>query len=198
LNQQWDIIYDDEYPEEPKKGELNKDYGLFVQRPFYIVSQLPDNRYLDLINTRQMVIKVSNGRNTQQWYFDQTSLTIKSKSNNQSFDIQNAGRTANMQVWTTNSQWFQIFKYMGETFVNVQNHKLLEVKAQKDLEGQSVGVGEGQFVTRQMTKEEKEEVKDSKCYKTRGNIIKGCTCHPSCSTCGYNGNPVREIDCITC
>jgi hypothetical protein len=23
INQQWDIIYADEYPEEPKKGELN-------------------------------------------------------------------------------------------------------------------------------------------------------------------------------
>jgi hypothetical protein len=40
MNQQWDIVYADEYPEEPTKGELNKDFGLYVERPFYIVSQL--------------------------------------------------------------------------------------------------------------------------------------------------------------
>jgi hypothetical protein len=26
--------------------------------------------------------------------------------NNQSFDIKNAGRTNNMQIWSTNSGWF--------------------------------------------------------------------------------------------
>jgi hypothetical protein len=39
-NQQWDIVYADEYPEEPKKGELNKDFGIYVERPFYIVSEM--------------------------------------------------------------------------------------------------------------------------------------------------------------
>jgi hypothetical protein len=82
INQQFDIIYVDEYPEEPKKGELNEDFGLYVERPFYIVSALPTNRYLDLINNRNMVIKIPNGRNTQIWYFDQKSLTIKTKLNN--------------------------------------------------------------------------------------------------------------------
>jgi hypothetical protein len=73
IHQQWDIIYADEYPAEPKKGELNKDFGLYVERPFYIVSQLPSNRYLDLVNNRDMVIKTPNGRNTQIWYFHQDS-----------------------------------------------------------------------------------------------------------------------------
>lgn len=88
------------------KGELNKKFGLYVERPFYIVSALPSGRYLDLINNRNMVIKVKNGRNTQQWYFDQRSLTIKTKYNNQSFDIKNSGKTNNMQIWSTNSGWF--------------------------------------------------------------------------------------------
>jgi len=64
LHQQWDIIYVDEYKEEPKKGELNKKFGLYVDRTFYIVSQLSQNRYLDLINNRNMVIKTPNGRKT--------------------------------------------------------------------------------------------------------------------------------------
>jgi len=87
LNQQWDLVYADEYPDEPKKGELNKDFGLYVDRPFYVVSQLNSHRYLDMINTRQFVIKTRNGRTSQTWYFHQQSLTIRSKTNNQSWDI---------------------------------------------------------------------------------------------------------------
>jgi hypothetical protein len=106
LNQQFDIIYVDEYPKEPTKGELNKDFGLYVERPFYIVSKLPSNRYLDLINNRNMVIKTPNGRSTQTWWFDQKSLTIRTKLNNQSWDIKSAGKTNDMQIWSTNSGWF--------------------------------------------------------------------------------------------
>jgi hypothetical protein len=106
INQQWDVIYADEWKGEPGKGELNEEFGLYVERPFYIISQLPSNRYLDLINNRNFVIKTKNGRNTQVWWFDQKSLTIKTKLNNQSFDIQNSGKTRNMQVWSTNSGWW--------------------------------------------------------------------------------------------
>jgi hypothetical protein len=106
IYQQWDLIYADEYPDEPVKGELNTRFGLYVERPFYIVSQLKDHRYLDLIGNRNMVIKTPNGRSTQTWWFDQKSLTIRTKLNNQSWDIKNAGRTSDMQIWSTNSGWF--------------------------------------------------------------------------------------------
>jgi hypothetical protein len=69
LNQQWDLIYADEFPEEPKKGELNKDFGMYVERDFYISTAMSSHRYLDLINNRNFVIKTPNGRNTQKWYF---------------------------------------------------------------------------------------------------------------------------------
>jgi hypothetical protein len=105
LNQQWDLIYADKFPREPVKGELNKEFGMYVQRDFYIVSQLKANRYLDLVG-RNFVIKTPNGRNSQTWYFDQRSLTIKTRWNNQSWDIRNSGRTNNMQVWSTNSGWW--------------------------------------------------------------------------------------------
>ena len=106
LNQQWDVIYADQYEKEPTKGQLNKKFGLYVERPFYVVSKLKSGRYLDLINNRNMVIKTRNGRKTQIWWFDQKSLTIKTKLNNQSWDIQNSGRTNNMQIWSTNSGWW--------------------------------------------------------------------------------------------
>jgi hypothetical protein len=90
VNQRWQIIYADEYPDEPTKGQLNKKFGLYVERDFYIVSQLSNNRILDLINNRNMVIKTKSGRKTQVWYFHQQSLTIRTRLNNQSWDIKNS------------------------------------------------------------------------------------------------------------
>jgi hypothetical protein len=40
VNQRWKVIYADEYPGEPKKGELNEKFGLYVERDFYVVSEL--------------------------------------------------------------------------------------------------------------------------------------------------------------
>jgi hypothetical protein len=87
INQQWDIVYADEWKGEPGKGEMNEKFGLKVETDFYIVSQLPANRYLDLPDNRNMVIKTSNGRRQQVWYFHQQSLTIRTRYNNQSWDI---------------------------------------------------------------------------------------------------------------
>jgi hypothetical protein len=85
-----------------------------------------------------MVIKTANGRRTQVWYFHQQSKTIRTRYNNQSWDIKSAGRTNNMQIWSTNSGWFQVFKYQGEFFVNPTNNKVLDVQSSKDDEGQAV------------------------------------------------------------
>jgi hypothetical protein len=63
IRQQWSVVYVDEYSE-PKKGELNEDFGLYVERDFYVVSQMGSHRYLDLINNRNFVIKTANGRKT--------------------------------------------------------------------------------------------------------------------------------------
>jgi hypothetical protein len=49
LEQQFDIIYVDEMPAELKKGDFNKQFGMHVMRPFFVVSALKSERYLDLI-----------------------------------------------------------------------------------------------------------------------------------------------------
>jgi hypothetical protein len=69
VHQKWQVIYVDEYEEEPTKGQLNKKFGLYVERDFYVVSALPDGRYLDTPDNRNMAIKIKNGRKTQIWYF---------------------------------------------------------------------------------------------------------------------------------
>jgi hypothetical protein len=61
LNQQWDVVYADQWQGEPKKGEMNEDFGLYVERPFYIVTQLPSRRYLSVVNNRQITIKTPHG-----------------------------------------------------------------------------------------------------------------------------------------
>jgi hypothetical protein len=96
-------------------------------------------RYLDILG-RNMVIKTKNGKNTQKWYFHQQSLTIRSRSNNQSWDIASSGRSSNMQVYSTSSKWWQIFRYRGHHFINVQNKKALDVTGNKDQEGNNVQV----------------------------------------------------------
>jgi membrane carboxypeptidase/penicillin-binding protein PbpC len=105
INQQWDLIYKDKYPRDPRKGELNKDFGLYVDRTFYIRSEMRSKRYLDLIGSG-FVIKTRNGRKTQQWWFDQKTLTIKTRYNNQSWDIQSSGKHANIRISGTNLKWW--------------------------------------------------------------------------------------------
>jgi hypothetical protein len=43
-----------------------------------------------------------------------------------------------MQIWSTNSGWFQIFKYDGTYFMNWSNNKVIDVSGAKDVEGQAV------------------------------------------------------------
>jgi dipeptidyl aminopeptidase/acylaminoacyl peptidase len=106
INQQWDLIYADEYPDEPTKGQLNKEFNFYVERDFYIQSQLGSQRYLSVIDNKNIVIKTPNGQKYQIWYFDQKTKTVKTRLNNKSFDIVSAGKTRNMQVWATNSGWW--------------------------------------------------------------------------------------------
>lgn len=106
LNQQWDIIYADDMEAEAKKGELNKDFGLYVERDFHIVSQMPDRRYVDVFNGKNVLLKTANGYKSQVWYFNQKSKTIMNRKHNKSLDIQNSGRNRNLQIWSTNSGWW--------------------------------------------------------------------------------------------
>jgi hypothetical protein len=106
LNQQWDIIYKDQYPRDPKKGELNKDFGLYVERDFHIVTYMRSGRYLDVVDGRNLVIKTRNGRKSQTFYFHQQSLTIRTRYNNQSIEIQNSGKATNLRIYSTNSKWY--------------------------------------------------------------------------------------------
>jgi len=107
VHQRWKIVYVDEYQGEPKKGEMNTKFGLYVDRDFHIVSAMEGNKYLDLdMSNRYQVIKTPNGRKQQVWYFHQPSLSIRSRYNNRSFDISSSGRSKTLQIWNTNNGWW--------------------------------------------------------------------------------------------
>jgi hypothetical protein len=101
---------------------------------------LPSGRFLEVPDNRNMMIKTRNGRRQQVWYFHQQSLTIRTRVNNQSWDIKSAGKTNDMQIWSTNSGWFQVFKYENNQFINWTNNKALDVRGGRDEEGNPVQV----------------------------------------------------------
>jgi hypothetical protein len=74
-------------PKVPGKGELNKEYGFYVERPFYIMSMCGEKRLIDLVGN-SIVVKTSNWFDSQVWYFDQKSKTLVNNLNkNKSLSI---------------------------------------------------------------------------------------------------------------
>jgi len=80
-------VYTDELVIEYLKGELHPEYGIYVGRPFGIVSGMGKGRYVDL-NGDNVVINKKNWEDSQKWFFDGKSKTIKSfAKQNKSWNI---------------------------------------------------------------------------------------------------------------
>ena len=73
----WDIVYVDDMPKDLKKGDVS-DFGFKIETDFYIVSAMGRGRYVDLVSN-DVKLKVSNGRTSQKWFFDNKTKTIKSR-----------------------------------------------------------------------------------------------------------------------
>jgi len=107
LGQEWDLVYADEYPDEPTKGELNEEFGLYVERDFFIVSNQSSHKYMQVVNNRDMVVKTRNGRKEQVFYFDQKRKAIIPRSVNKSVEIKNSGKNKEMIVYNNSySHWW--------------------------------------------------------------------------------------------
>lgn len=133
ISQRFELLYVDNDKPEPKKGEFNKDFGLYVDRPFQVVSKMGDGRYLDIIGS-SVALKTRNGGSSQSWYFDQQSKTIKSVKNQMSWSFS----SNNLSVMRTTGQWFQFFKFEMVHWVNTASGKVIDCV--KDVEGQTVAV----------------------------------------------------------
>lgn len=125
---------------------MNNDYGLYIEREFYIISSLGENRYMDVINNDNVVIKTPNEYDSQKWWFDQKTLTIKNKMfSDKSLDITRNGKSTDIRIYSTGSHWWQRFKYTQHYFMNVQDSRVLGVKNGEDAEGAEVVVGDKKF-----------------------------------------------------
>jgi len=99
------IYYADKMPPEIKKGDLDPTWGIKHDVTFHIVTKMPTHRYLDMVDGK-FVIKTPNGFKTQSWYFDSKTKTIRSSSNDKSWDIVGNGKSKEIRVYSSSSKWW--------------------------------------------------------------------------------------------
>jgi len=136
--QKWNIVYADSDEGKEKDSGYNKEWGLHINRPFHIVSEVGQNRHLDLVSNR-CVIKTRSNRKTQVFKFDWTTKTIKSLGYSTEWSHSLDMRNTWMYVYGTGSQWHQLFRYNNGTkqFYN-QRGNVLDLTSGKDVEGEYV------------------------------------------------------------
>jgi hypothetical protein len=55
-SQRWKIIYLDKAAKTETKG-LNEEFGFHINRPFYLVSEMPFNRVIEMLGGTNLVLK---------------------------------------------------------------------------------------------------------------------------------------------
>jgi len=134
-NQNWAIVYTDQ--EDPMKKKTEEEFGFKFGRPFYIVTQMCSGRAIR-VNGRNLVLSRKTNSSSMQFFFDQKSRTIKSWSNKErSIDIQSSGASSNLQIWNTNSQWWQTFRFLGENLVSSRG-RVVDVAGGVDNENSNI------------------------------------------------------------
>jgi hypothetical protein len=140
--QKWKILYEDKAEKAKTKG-LNTDFGMEINRPFFIVSKMFGERVIECIGANNLVLRTPvprRDRKAQHFVFDEVSKTIKSVQwNTYSMTIQNQGRSNNLRVERTNSRWFQLFEYKNNKFVN-EKGKVVEIAGGVDRENANIQV----------------------------------------------------------
>jgi hypothetical protein len=107
--QRWRVLYLDQAGKTETKG-LNEEFGFHINRPFYIVSELPFNRVAEMHgNTNVWLKRWRNNEKKQQWWFDEVSKTIRNWYpgwKGYALEIQNNGRSNNLRAAGVNSRWW--------------------------------------------------------------------------------------------
>jgi hypothetical protein len=107
-NQRWKVLYLDKKAKTETKG-LNEEFGLHINRPFYLVSELPFNRVAEMLGGTNMVLKRwRNNQRQQQFFFDEVTKTIRNNYwKNYCLDIQGNGSSTNLRTTSgINSRWW--------------------------------------------------------------------------------------------
>jgi hypothetical protein len=100
-------LYLDQAAKTKTKG-LNAEFGFYINRPFYLVSQLPFNRVAEMLGGTNMVLKRwRNNAKNQQFWFDEVSKTIRNNHwKNYAVEIQSNGNSSNLKTAGINSRWW--------------------------------------------------------------------------------------------
>jgi hypothetical protein len=107
-NQRWKVLYLDKKSKTETKG-LNEEFGFFINRPFYFVSELPFNRVAETPGANNVVLKRwRKNWIRQQFYFDEVSKTIRSQQwKNYALEIQSNGGSSNLRMTSgITSRWW--------------------------------------------------------------------------------------------
>ena len=124
-----------------KTTGLQSEFGFHIGRPFYIITAMGSGRAIEVTGGRNLVLKTKKFNHVaQQFFFDNKTKTLKSQQyKDRSIDIQNAGASSNLQIWTTNGRWFQMFRLKGNNIVN-EHGKVFNVQGNADKEGQNINI----------------------------------------------------------
>jgi hypothetical protein len=111
--QTWQVVYVDKSDETWEKKGLNEEFGFHINRPFYLVSELPFNRVMEMLgNTQVLQKRWRNNQKAQQWWFDEVSKTVRNNQwKNYCFDIQSGGKIPRIRANGVTSRWYQMFRY---------------------------------------------------------------------------------------
>jgi hypothetical protein len=88
---------------------LNEEFGFHINRPFYLVSELPFNRVAEMHGNANVWLKRwRNNAKGQQFWFDEKTKTIRNNQwKNYCLDIQSNGGSNNLRtVSSINSRWW--------------------------------------------------------------------------------------------
>lgn len=80
--QKWSITYVDGAKLKQPKGKWAFDakYQFYVQRPFRVITMMKSNRVLSVVGGRNVVIQNRSAKNTQVWFYDGLSKTVRSQA----------------------------------------------------------------------------------------------------------------------
>lgn len=107
LNQKWRVVYLKDFKEQTKG--FNKEFGLFINRPFFFVNMLPMERVLAAHGTNLVIKGYNRDDKSQQFTFNYRKKAIMSLHPSykaMSLTIQSKGTAKSMILEAANSRWY--------------------------------------------------------------------------------------------
>jgi hypothetical protein len=133
-SQHWNVIYVDEIPREPTKGQMHPSYGLVVERDFYLVTAMPSRRMASYRQGSTSIhLKDRVNLSSQRWFFDGKKKCIRNREHSHVLTAY-TNKTFRMLAQNSNNVG-QYFKYDGTYLAASAYSTVLEIPGSNDYEG---------------------------------------------------------------